>query len=454
MSFILDKALVAAATEPLSPSAKSPLAPRNGNGDNVFDAFPSRQADDGSNDLSESAYNLESVLNAPHHYDRIYTVLPMSTSMSFFGGFNTAPVPSEENSRASLAHSRGRAVGVSSVPMMDLSSSSSFSSSRPGNSGSASTIHISKPMQRFVQDLRLLERRLGSIGLMPLTESAAATSLRHKDNVTSQSALTSSTARLNFLSSRLDESFIMLSQDIQNTSFRAAGTESTETRKKVPNCQPNPYGNRNSTEKGNKSSSRNAPDTSESSSTSDQTGYWGAGIMEIASKITGIASKDASGEKKNKSSGLSSAPYGGAAAMPQHQAHFRRDINLQSNDDDEPAIVNRINSDVGQSMRWNECSTLLPSTYDSEIHKGNSNSTSRKNDTIRGRTESWESVSSAGVMDSELLDNTHQSTSGLVVDGSVAINDGSEGILRLLSTIERLSKYLRVCTAYLTIITI
>mmetsp|Transcript_21169 Transcript_21169/g.39507 ORF Transcript_21169/g.39507 Transcript_21169/m.39507 type:complete len:823 (-) Transcript_21169:219-2687(-) len=427
MVFMLDKINVPTNSDNDSPSLKTPSSTHN-------EAPPLLGVEKGEI-LSESAYT-EKVLNAPHHYDRIYTVLPMSTSMSFFGGFNTTPALSEENSRASLGQSRDRAAGVSSVPSMDLSASSSYLMSQ--SNADLSGAQMSKPMQQFLRDLRLLERRLGSIGLMPLTESAAAASLRDKEHASSKTVLTSSTARLNFLSSRLDESFIMLSQDGPNTSFRPSSGDASVSARNVDrsNSQPNPYGNSkrlNNTKTGGDHDKVDSESGDLSSiESSNQAGYWGAGILQMASKFTGIASNDGDEEKKNRiqsTNGLSSAPYGGAAAQqsrPQ-QKSSPDDVAFESTN-----LLHPDNVDVGESMQWNDRSMMLPPTQVPKPNKEVPYSAATAQATLRRQVDGWESVSSSGVLEGDSrprIQEVHAST-----------ESGSEGVLRLLSTIERLSE--------------
>jgi hypothetical protein len=445
-----------------SPTAKvSPLSsPKNSALD---DHPPPSSVETVSPSLSESAYNLEHVLNTPHHYDKIYTVLPMSSSMSFFGDFNSVPALSEENSRASLVQSRDRASGVSRVPSMDLSMSSSSlsfssSSSRPGA--------VSKPMRQFLQDLRLLERRLGAIGLMPFPHSAAAADLREKESVTSKSALTSSAARLNFLSSRLDESFIVLQQTggasgpspLPPTTRRGERQTQTQTQ---PASQPSPYGNSNSSSDGSGSDRGRGSSTSlssSSSSSSDQVSYWGGagrGLLQMASKMTGIASpEDQSRAAAATAVGvLSSAPYGGAAAQQQQQKPQGGGGGTQGAEsstllegakviDGTSSSHDVVGYETSQSVNWNACSTMLPSAASTPSTEANitSNGLSVAGDHSSGRVrgDSWESVSSSGVLEREERAASSRSRAGARGSGSAA-GSGGDGVLRLLSTIERLS---------------
>ena len=394
--FISKKSLTADSVE--SHKAIEKKSPKNS---------PSKLVDqiDGAS-LSESAHNLESVLNAPHLYDKVYEVLPMSTSMSFFGEFNTS-TPSEDSGRPNLTQSRDRAQGVSNVPKMDLSMSSSFYSS-----SQTPVSNLSQPVRSFLQDLRLLERRLSGIGLMPTADSAAV-SYREKENDNAKAALSTSTARLNFISSRLDESFIVL----PNTNNRSGNGMSPPTAlnsskkgkgNEPANTQPNPYGSNTRKVEGTNSSSSKPEDSASSS----DSGYWGQGmgLFQMASKITGY-------------SGNGSSDKNDTRVIKPHDSEPKElhgnDSKIQSERDIDDTTV-----------QWNENSIIHPPSTVEEIRN--------KSKENKIRTNSWENVSEYETVAGKSMNKNSNKS-------SFNDSDTSKGVLRLLDTIECLSKWCNLC---------
>lgn len=336
--------------------------------------------------------------------------------------------------RVSLEQSRHRATGVSKVPSMDLSTSSSRMA--PSPSGDVSNRH--HPQRQFLHDLRLLERRLGDIGLMPLTESTAAASLRERESETSKSFLTSSSARLQALSSGLsmDESFIFLPTHTlpqeERSNSRGGGhisplpsqsSSSPRSREAQQSVRPNnPYGkstytrNKNIVSSGGKEgdgSSMGEGPGAASNFSSDQTSYWGTGLglLQMASKITGISgdtsANDDSGSqegKKGRKPGAISAPYGGGPVW------------VQQSDGPQSSSPDISEHNDSPSLHWNEHSTILPS-----------------NTSIKDSFSPTPGQTKASEISFSRLKRAGE-------EGEQTEGGGAEGVLRLLSTIERLSK--------------
>lgn len=345
------------------------------------DEVSSDKHNDSVNALSEpnsSEMNkaLQTVLNDPHHYDKVYTVLPMSSSRSFFGEFQSQPVSFGESSRISLQQSRERVKGINRIPKMDMTlSSSSLSTSFMGQS--LKTSSIPKSVQKFLRDLRRLEHRLASMGLMqPNSEEAA--SMREEEKLTSESSLSQSAARLSTLSSQLDESFMYLSH--QESSDKA---HSATERQNLPN----PYGTHNR-------------------DTGSKAGYWnaGLGLLEMASKLTGISSPVSPNEETRKPQDIE------PATAKSKESKTSTDV------DESVSESFKLPTTANKKVEWNDSSMML-----------HQSAVSFSPDQSKGLFGIDEDDRQREILSTQMKYSTHPA------------GEGPAGVLRLLSTIERLS---------------